>query len=103
VDEGKVVFRHKDEEPTKASPFETQIGWRDEGFFYLNPYPAYSAVYDFWRRSGEPLTFKANAVWKDLQRMGLTICENGRTQGVVWISGKSRRVVKLKEKALHDI
>ena len=104
MDEGRVVFRHKDEESTKASPFETQIGWRgDEGVLYLNPNPAYSVVYDFWRRSGEPLTFKANTVSKDLRRMGLTICENGRTQGVAWISGKPRRVIKLKEEALRDV
>ena len=104
MDEGRVVFRHKDEEPTKASLLETPIGWRgEEGIFYLNPYPAYSVVYDFWRRSGEPLTFKTNAIWKDLRRMGLTICENGRTQGVAWISGKPKRVIKLKVEALRDV
>lgn len=104
MDEGKVVFTHKDEESAKVSPFETQIGWRgDEGVLYLNPTPAYSVVYDFWRRSGEPLTFKANTVSKDLRRMGLTICEDGRTQGVAWISGKPRRVIKLKEEALRDV
>ena len=104
IDEGKVVFKHKDEEPTRGSPFETPIGWRgDDGVLYLNPNPAYSAVYDFWRRSGEPLTFKANTISKDLRRMWLTTCENGRTQGVAWISGKPRRVIKLKEEALRDV
>ena len=104
MDEGRVVFRHKDEEPTRGSPFETQIGWQgEEGVLYLNPNPAYGAVYDFWRRQGAPLTFKANAVSKDLRRMGLTICENGRTQGVAWIAGKPRRVIKLKEEALRDV
>jgi len=104
MDESKVVFTHKDEEPARGSPFETQIGWRgDEGVVYLNPRPAYSVVYDFWRRSGEPLTFKANAVWKDLRRHGLTICEDGRTQATTRISGKSRRVIKLKMEALQDV
>jgi len=104
MDEGKVVFTHKDEECTRVSPFETQIGWRgDEEILYLNPYPAYSAVYDFWRRSGEPLTFKVNAVWKDLRRMGLTICDNGRTSTTTRISGTPRRVIELKAKALHDV
>ena len=70
---------------------------------YLNPNPAYRVVYAFWRGSGEPLTFKAKAVAKDLRRMGLTICENGRTQSVTWISGKPRRVIKLKEEALRDV
>jgi len=102
IDEGRVTFPHRDEESTKASPFETQIGWRgDEGILYLNPYPAYSVVYDFWRRSGEPLTFKTKAIWKDLRRMGLTICEDGRTSTTAWISGKSRRVIGLKVKALE--
>lgn len=104
MDEGRVVFRHKDDEPAKASPSETQIGWRgDEGVLYLNPYPAYSAVYDFWRKSGEPLTFKTNAVWKDLQRLGLTVCADGRTSTTTRISGQTRRVIGLKEKALHDL
>jgi hypothetical protein len=102
IDEGRVAFPHKDEEPTKASPLETQVGWRgDEGVLYLNPYPAYSVVYDFWRRSGEPMTFKANAVWKDLKRMNLTLCSDGRTSTTAWISGKSRRVIGLKMKALE--
>jgi len=102
IDEGRVAFPHKDEEYSKASPLETQIGWRgDEGILYLNPYPAYSVVYDFWRKSGEPLTFKAKAIWKDLHRMGLTICEDGRTSTTAWLSGKSRRVIGLKVKALE--
>lgn len=104
MDEGRVVFSHKDEEPGKASLLETQVGWRGEDdVLYLNPRPCYSVVYDFWRRSGEPLTLKANAVWKDLRRMGLTICEDGRTQGNAWIWDKTRRVVKLKMKALDDV
>lgn len=105
IDEGKVVFRHKDEEePAKASMVETQIGWRgDEGVVYLNPYPAYGAVYEFCRRSGEPLTFKASAVWKDLNRMGLSICEDGRTTTTARLFGKSKRVIALKVKALHDV
>jgi len=58
MDEGRVVFKHKDEEPAKASLLETPVGWQgEEGILYLNPYPAYSVVYDFWRRSGDPLTF----------------------------------------------
>lgn len=104
MDEGRVIFTHKDEEPTKVSPFETQIGWRgEEGFLYLNPYPAYSVVYDFCRRAGEPLTFKTHAVWKDLRRMGLTFCDDGRTSTTARISGKSRRVIALKVKALQDV
>ena len=103
MDEGKVVFRHKDEEGARGSPWETPIGWRgDEGFLYLNPKSAYAAVYDFCRRSGEFLPFKANSVWKDLRRRRLTACEDGRTQVVLWVGGEPKRVVKLKLEALRN-
>lgn len=104
LDEGRVIFRHKDEEPAKASPSETQIGWRgDEGILYLNPIPAHNAVYHLLRGSGEPLTFKAKAVWKDLRRMGSTVCEDGRTSTTARICDRTKRVIALKEKVLHEL
>lgn len=104
MDEGRVVFQNKDEESAKASLLETPIGWYgEEGLFYLNPGPVHSVVYDFCRRSGEPLTFRKDAIQKDLRRLGLTVCDNGRTTGVTWVSGKSRRVIKLKTEALNDV
>ena len=102
IDQGRGVFWHKDEEaPRKAIVGELAIGWTGEdGFYLLNPSAAYMAVHEFCQRSGEPFTFKQNAVWKDLKRMGLTVCQDGRSSHNVWIYGGNKRVVKLKKSAL---
>ena len=102
VDQGRGVFRHKDDEsPQKAIVGEQAIGWTGEdGVYWLNPPAAFAAVHEFCQRSGEPFTFKQLAVWKDLKRMGLTVCENGRNTQPVWIYGGTKRVVKLKKIAL---
>jgi hypothetical protein len=103
MDQGKAVFWPKDEEtPRKATVNETAVGWRDEdGFYLLNPGAAYAAVHDFCQRSGEPFTFKQNAVWKDLRRLGVIVCQNGRTGNSARIYGQPKRIIKLKEDALQ--
>ncbi len=103
LDQGRAVFWHKDEtEPRKPSPGESAVGWRDEeGYYLLNPAAAYAAVHDFCQRAGEPFTFKQNAVWKDLKRLGITVCKNGRVTDVVKIYGQPKRVIKLDENALQ--
>jgi hypothetical protein len=104
LDQGRAVFWHKDEEaPRKATASETAIGWKDEeGYYLLNPGAAYAAVHEFSQRTGESFTFKQNAVWKDLRRLGFIECQNGRTTNLAWIYGHSTRVIKLKKTALHE-
>jgi hypothetical protein len=72
------------------------------GYYLLNPEAAYAAVHEFCQRTGEPFTFKQNAVWKDLKRLGYTECQDGRITNVVWIYNESKRVIKLKRAALHE-
>ena len=102
IDQGRGVFWHKDEEaPRRAIMGEQAIGWTGEDDYYLlNPSAAYAAVHEFCQRSGEPFTFKQLAVWKDLRRMGATVCQDGRCTNPVRIYGEFKRVVKLRKIAL---
>jgi len=104
-DQGRAVFAHKDDEaPRKAVPGETVVGWKDEdGYYLLDPQAAFAAVHDFCQRTGAPFTFKQNAVWKDLKRLGYIECQNGRTTDIAWIYKQSKRVVKLKAKVLDEV
>ena len=102
VDQGRVVLWHKDDEaPRKAIVGEQAIGWTGEdGLLLLNPSAAYMAVHEFCQRSGEPFTFKQLAVWKDLRRMGMTVCQDGRCTNQIRVYGEAKRVIKLKKTAL---
>jgi hypothetical protein len=104
VDQGRAVFAHKDDEaPRKAVPAEMVIGWETkDGYYLLDPQAAFAAVHDFCQRTGAPFTFKPNAVWKDLKRLNYIECSNGRTSDVAWIYGQSKRVIKLKKRALDE-
>ena len=102
VDQGRGVFSHKDEEaPKKAIVGETMIGWTGmDGHYLLHPMAVYGAVHEFCQRAGEPFTFKQNAVWKDLRRMGVIVCQNGRCTNSARIYGETKRVIQLKKIAL---
>ena len=102
-DQGKAVLWNKDDEsPRTPVPGTIPIGWADNyGYILLNPGAAYAAVHDYCQHSGEPFTFKQQAVWKDLSRQGLsTIGTNGHNTAVVWIYGKSKRVVRINRSVL---
>ena len=105
-DQGKAVLWSKDDEaPRLPIPGTYPIGWsgpEGEEYVYLNAPVAYAAVHEFSQRAGMPFTFKPQAVWKDLKRLGLTQCQDGRPTWVANIYGKRRRVVKMKQSALSD-
>lgn len=103
VDQGKVVFWSKDDdEPRKAGPWETPIGWTEgDTYLLLNPQAAYAVVHEFCSKTGEPFTFKQTAVWKDLQRLGYSVCNTGRYQATTRVYGKNRWVVKLRRFVLQ--
>ena len=103
VDQGKVIFWSKDDdEPKKAGPSETVIGWTEgDTYLLLNPQAAYATVHEFCSKTGEPFTFKQTAVWTDLKRLGYSVCNAGRYQASARIYGKSRWVVKLRTAVLQ--
>jgi hypothetical protein len=69
----------------------------------INQEPAYQAVYQFFLKSGQPFTFKPEAVWKDLKRTGyISEFEEGRCTKVATIYGDSKRCVWLKAAILQD-
>lgn len=96
-----VVWSKDDDAPRKPVPGETMVGWDDmNGSYLLEPSSVYAAVHEFCGRSGSPFTFKQDAVWKDLKRMGLTDCNDGyRFQARIY--GERKRVVKLKKSCVH--
>ncbi|MBA7648307.1 hypothetical protein ES703_56092 [subsurface metagenome] len=103
MDQGKVIFWSKDDdEPRKVGPSETVIGWTEgDTYLLLNPQVAYAAVHEFCSKTGEPFTFKQSAVWKDLKRLGYSMCNAGRYQASARIYGNSRWVVKLRTAVLQ--
>jgi len=104
IDQGRVVLWRKDEEePKRAVPGETMVGWKDDDYLLLNQSAAYAAVHEFCQRAGEPFTFKQSAVWKDLKRLGHIVCQNGRHTDVIWVYNQAKRVIRLKISSLHAI
>ena len=99
LDQGKAVLWNKDDDsPRTPTPGTTSIGWRDgSDYILLNPPAAYEAVHEFCQRSGEPFTFKQDAVWKDLKRLGITDCQDGRTKHRTVIYGNPKWLIKLKK------
>ena len=70
---GKVTLRLKDDGGrwihSGPSTGQDIIGWDDMAypFIYVNPSPAYSAVFNFCQRTGEYFGSHRDETWKDLQ------------------------------------
>lgn len=101
LDQGIAVMWSKDDDmPRTPAPNTFPLGWIDNtngsSTFLLNPKSSYGALVQYGQRIGQPFTFKEDAVWKDLKRLGLTECQNGRSSTSAWIYGKATRVVKIK-------
>lgn len=97
------IGNFQDEIPKIPTPGQVNIGWYDKEYnLLLNPEIAYSTVRQFCAGSDEPLTFKQEAVWRDLKEMGLTEFTNGRTRFVCRIFGNLTYVIKIKATAYQD-
>jgi hypothetical protein len=85
-------------------PNQISIGWEDSesGEVWLDPLPAYQAVYQYYNRSGEPFTIKREAVWQDLRRRGLIKCKFGRTTDTRRFQGAVRRILTLRAHVLDE-
>ena len=100
-DQGTAVFGNKeDESPKTPVPGTFHVGWIDNNngssLFLLNPEAAINAVKSYSTRGNDPFTVKPEAVWRDLAREGLSICEDGRTRCRETIYGAQKRIIKLK-------
>jgi len=83
--------------PQRGASF---VGWVDENHFYLDKDAAYVAVSSFAQRGGIPFGIKPGALWKALARSGVSLVGPGRTDTVVRVEGKSKRVVQIPRAAI---
>lgn len=84
-----------------TSPGKTLLGWKDsnKGVIYLIPSITHGFVCQHYQRGQEPFTWKRAAVWKDLQRRGMLVCNEGDNPTVSVhnpLSNTSCRAVPLK-------
>ena len=102
LDQGKAVLWDKDDDaPRVPVPGTTAVGWMDsDGYILLNPVAAYQAVHEYCQRSGDPFTFKADAVWKDLKREEVSVCFDGRTKSRARVYGSLKWVIKINKGGL---
>jgi len=106
--QGKAVLCDKeDDAPRVPVPGTVAIGWLDRcngaSSILLNPRAAYGAVYEYCQHAGQPFTFKEEAVWKDLKRMGISECQEGRNKGQSYIYGRHVQVISMKFRHLGII
>jgi hypothetical protein len=79
------------------------IGWADGAYLYLDPEAAYATVAGFAQRGGISFGIKQRALWASLKRAGSSLTDEGRTNTVVRVQGKQRRVVQIPRRPLaHD-
>jgi len=99
IAQGRAVFASKeDEAPRTPVPGTFPVGWYDfNGTYFFNPSSSYNAVYQFCQQSGHPFTFREDAVWKDLKRQGVSICDEDRTKFSTRIYGEKMRVIQVKK------
>jgi hypothetical protein len=83
--------------PKRGAEF---VGWADGGYLYLDPEAAYATVAGFAQRGGISFGIKQRALWATLKRAGLSFTDEGRTNTVVRVQGKQRRVVQIPRRLL---
>lgn len=103
-DQGRITLWPKDDdEPRRPIPGETPVGWIDsEGYIFLNPTAAYSAIRHFSQYTDAPFTFKEHALWKDMRQLNYIESANGRNQVSTRIYGQPRWVIKLRPWVVYE-
>jgi hypothetical protein len=103
-DSGRFHFGNvNDTEPRAADPGQVNAGWLDEnGDYLLNPTAVYSEVRRFCANTDEPLTFKEDAVWRDLKELGLSQCVTDRNRYRARIYGTLKWVIKIQKSSLAN-
>jgi hypothetical protein len=85
--------------PKKAAEF---VGWADDTHLYLDKEAAYAAVAGFAQRGSIPFGIKQRALWAALKRFGLSLAHEGRTDTLVRVQGKPRRVVQIRRGTIRQ-
>ena len=105
ISQGRAVFGNVDDEsPRIPVPGTYPVGWQDNNGTYLfEPKSAFGAVYQFSQTSGQPFTFREDAVWKDLIRQGISKqSPDGRTKISKRIYGKPTRVIEIEKRVFSS-
>jgi len=105
MDTHEVFVVYKDDMPgSDPKPGQKFVGWYDEDYYYLLPSALYIKIHKECNGAGVSFTFKPEAVWADLRRLGLTVCQAGRHQNTVRVGSglqsEVKRVVQLKKEAI---
>jgi len=85
--------------PKKNAEF---VGWADDFHLYLDKEAAYAAVAGFAQRGGIPFGIKPRTLWAALKRAGLSLADEGRTDTLVRVQGRPKRVVQLRRGAIRE-
>jgi hypothetical protein len=85
--------------PKKTAEF---VGWADDAHLYLDKEAAYAAVAGFAQRGGIPFGIKPRALWGALKREGLSLTDEGRTDTLVRVVGKPKRVVQMRRVSILE-
>jgi len=86
------------QEPPKGSDL---LGWYDDDNLYLIPEASFKAVSRFCQDAGEPLSIRLERLRRDLAEERILDGDRGRLTATVSICGKTKRVLKLRIKAIN--
>jgi hypothetical protein len=103
VAQGRAILLPKDESPTEPKPGVDFVGWRDDDFLYLLPEATFAAVVRLCRDTGEHFPTRQERLKKDLAKEGISECEHGRFTTNLWVSDRTRRVLKLSMPKIKDL
>lgn len=97
----RVILLHRDQAPVDPSPGIEVVGWLDEEYIYLDPVATYNRIVRFCRDEGEPFPVKWRTLYSHLAEEALLVRDKDRRSTVTeWLSGSSRRVLKIPREAL---
>jgi hypothetical protein len=101
--QGRAVLSAKDEQPMEQKAGVDFLGWRDDEFLYLLPEATFSAVVRFCRDTGEQFPLRQERLKRDLAHEHISECDPDRFTKVVKICEGSKRVLKLRVRAIETL
>lgn len=82
---------------------ENTIGYRDGNYIYLIATMAYTAVYQYYSRTGNTFPASPSTLWKQFADEGKLLCDGKRVDRRKQIGGKTGRYITLLSSVLDEI
>jgi len=104
--QGKIFLRGRDLDGKPLggpSDRSDMVGWYDADWFYLLPEASYNLVSKYFRDQGNVFPVREHTLRKALDESGILGSRDGRLTPVVYLDGKSRRVLVLKRLVFDDV